>query len=570
MLVSRVGRARLGWCFTIFVLGLLGRSSQAIAQGEINTYVGFSWCASCHEEEYYDWAGHGHAWMSMSRKLPLTLDPIQQYRWRVGNTSESPPADLFAPVGVPLNVDNILALLTGLYPSEPDPWVKVDNIFGHFKSGAGNLLLSDGRRQSVLGGNPSTMPGRCNKCHNTAAIPTGSMPGTTIQGTWKVYGIQCEQCHGPGDTMEVPAPDRDGTNKVDMNGDTDPATKLNLCRDCHSAGDFGRKLGSDPYMFGFRISVAPTPETTDDPNDLIFAGHHAEGDEFRRSPHKNLSGHNAYGESLGGCTNCHDPHKSVWKDEGGIKYADPHSEESIGMMCTRCHDKRIRGAMGEFLVCLDCHMPEASALGHRRTHLWKINTAPKRNWTAGLPNFDMPNDEQHNWKEELNDSGGKVKYWMNYDGTTGAGDSFITLDMVCVRCHDNLNLEQLSRAARYIHRQPGLVDLTINGGDNMQFVTKSQQLSVDYALYPEGNQVGMVADVWILNQGPSGWKYFNPTTKAWKSGMKVSQKGVALNEMSQNVFKGKLTTGSYTYWVQIFPTDGSEYVDSVPVYVSKK
>jgi hypothetical protein len=220
-----------------------------------------------------------------------------------------------------------------------------------------------------------------------------------------------------------------------------------------------------------------------------------------------------------------------------------------------------RGAMGEIgLVCLDCHMPESSAEGHRRTHLWRINTTTLT--------------EEENTKTEPNDSGTPTKFWMNYDGTTGAGDSFITLDIACGGCHENRTMEQLARAAKYIHRQPGLVDLTINGGDSMQFVTKSELISVDFAVYPKddegGDKTGMPADFWILSQGPSGWKYWNPAKKTWKSGLKVSQKGVMLNEASQNVYSGKLSAGSYTYWVQIFSADGGEYVDSVPVYVSKK
>ena len=175
-----------------------------------------------------------------------------------------------------------------------------------------------------------------------------------------------------------------------------------------------------------------------------------------------------------GCVGCHDPHMSVWKDKGGVKTISYTGEEhSIGNMCLNCHyDKRIRGSMGEIgMECIDCHMPESSAAGHRHTHLFRINTAPL--------------DSANNWKEEKNDSNAVRKYWMNYDGTTGAGDSFITVDMACGECHQNRTMEQLSRAAKYIHREPGLVDLTINGGDNLQVVTKTKRLSVDFAVYPE-------------------------------------------------------------------------------------
>ena len=38
----------------------------------------------------------------------------------------------------------------------------------------------------------------------------------------------------------------------------------------------------------------------------------------------------------------------------------------------------------------------------------------------------------------------------------------------------------------------------------------------------------------------------------------------------QNVLRTTLATGNYTYWVCIYPADGSENVVSVPVYVTRK
>ena len=157
---------------------------------------------------------------------------------------------------------------------------------------------------------------------------------------------------------------------------------------------------------------------------------------------------------------------------------------------------------------------------------------------------------------------------MNYDGTTGAGDTFLTVDMVCADCHQNMTQAQMARYAKYVHRQPGLVDLTVNGSDSQVSVTKNQYVSVNFATFPD-DRTGMAADWYVLSQGPTGWKYFDG--KKWKSGYKVWKKKAALSEMAAQVQYSKLTTtGSYTYWVQIYPTDGSEHVDSVPVYVRRK
>ena len=283
---------------------------------------------------------------------------------QVHTGGQVPPADLFEPVGEELPV-----LPQGI------TWDMVQDIFGHFRDGQGYLLLTNGKRVVPPSATQSAMPGRCNKCHNTGFDPAGhaySTPTfqTGIEGSWELNGISCEQCHGPGPAMEYP--------------------DLQVCRDCHSSGDFGTKIGSDPALVGFRIAYDATLD--------LFQGHHGEGDEYRRSPHKNV-----------GCVGCHDPHLSVWKDKGGVKTIGYIGEEhSIGNMCLNCHyDKRVRGSMGEIgMECIDCHMPESSAVGHRHTHLFRINTAPL--------------DSASNWKEEVNDSNALRKYWMNYDGTTGA------------------------------------------------------------------------------------------------------------------------------------------------------
>ena len=265
-----------------------------------------------------------------------------------------------------------------------------------------------------------------------------------------------------------------------------------VCRDCHSSGDFGTKLGTDPSLVGFRLSYDPTADN--------LRGHHGEGDEYRRSPHKNQ-----------GCGLCHDPHKSFWKKQGGVRFVDNTDEEAVGMMCTTCHKKRIRGSMGEIgLICIDCHMPELSAQGHRATHLWRINTAAVRK--DGV----TPNDSVNNLKEELSDSGAKTKYWMNYDETTGAGDSFITLDMACARCHQNMTLQQMSTYSSKIDRV-GLADLTVNGQDGLQIVKKGQQVSVDFSV-EAGDQKGLLAEWWVLSQGPKGWSYWNGTK--WVKGIR--------------------------------------------------
>ena len=156
---------------------------------------------------------------------------------------------------------------------------------------------------------------------------------------------------------------------------------------------------------------------------------------------------------------------------------------------------------------------------------------------------------------------------MNADGTTGEGDSFLTLDLVCGNCHSNMTMQQLANAAKFIHREPGLVDVTVNGADKLPAVNARTNISVNFSIHA-GDKAGQVADWFVLAQGPKGWSSWDGSK--WKSGIRAWRKKVKLVDVSsQNVLKGKLAKGAYTYWVKIDLTDGSEYYDSAPVYVTK-
>jgi hypothetical protein len=212
--------------------------------------------------------------------------------------------------------------------------------------------------------------------------------------------------------------------------------------------------------------------------------------------------------------------------------------------------------MGEIgLECIDCHMPEKSGgsaasgvavdpLGHRATHLFRINStalAAKDNVTVA----------------------GANKYWNSTDLN---GDSFLTLDMVCTNCHTNMSMEQMAKAAKAVHRQPGLVDMTVNGSDGLQIVKKTVPVSVDFSVLADA-KAGVKADWWVICQGPKGWSSWDG--KKWKAGLRPWRKGVALADVpKQNVLNSKLSPGYYTYWISIAPSGGSTTFDGVPVYVT--
>ena len=159
---------------------------------------------------------------------------------------------------------------------------------------------------------------------------------------------------------------------------------------------------------------------------------------------------------------------------------------------------------------------------------------------------------------------------MNSDGTTSPnGQTFLTLDLVCTRCHGTMmNIQQLSNAAKYIHQAPSMLTLTANGSTSLAIVKKGAPVTVQFSLKP-GSKTGMNAAFWVMCQGPRGWTSFNgmkwvPGQVPWfKSTPMVNLNNIVLQQGSLSVL------GEYTYWVAIYPADGTSVVSTVPVMVTK-
>jgi Cytochrome c554 and c-prime/Doubled CXXCH motif (Paired_CXXCH_1) len=484
---------RLRWGGVAFGLGLMvgsgliGFSDRAFAQVSSVTYVGDQFCGACHSKEYSRYFNHGHRWMEV----------------HVGG--QQPTTNPYQAIGVALPT----TLPTGV------TWSQVQDIVGNFKEENGSaaaFLLTNGNLVESNGAVVKPMPARCNKCHNTGVDPTGHAYGQAgIQGSWALPGVQCEQCHGAGPSMQIP--------------------NLGVCRDCHSSGDSQ-----------YRIPIAATINSSNQITAIssqLLNNHHPQGDEYRRSPHKDK-----------GCTLCHDPHKSTWHEQGGVLYTEG---VGTGAMCTKCHAERIRGTMGQVgLVCADCHMPRVSAGGTRAAHLFRINPGP----VSMMDNVVV----------QANDSGKAGAFWANSDGSTSSnGNSFLTLDLVCTQCHGNMDIQRMSNAAQFIHRAFGMIDLTVNGSESVTTVKSTKPVVVNFAVVP-GSKAGLKANWYVLYHGPKGWMSWNG--KKWVAGQIPWRKNSALTTLpSTNVMASKLPVGKYTFWVNINPTDGSHNVGSVSLSV---
>jgi hypothetical protein len=218
-----------------------------------------------------------------------------------------------------------------------------------------------------------------------------------IRGTWIEPGAQCESCHGPG---SLHAPNPAARNLfVDSPGEQ-------TCRRCHG-GPAGTPDGTIPAADGFIRPLSQWAEL------------------------KASGGHSQFA-----CTFCHDPHRSVYDDR----------TEAIRNECTACHGDMNMALHGgktftrpsdgytEVLTCESCHMPyavrQASAasaavvgplarVGDTRSHVFRITTEP-----IDTSSFFTP------------------------DGTGVVSDSdgraALTVDFVCLRCHNDESLPNLS------------------------------------------------------------------------------------------------------------------------------
>jgi hypothetical protein len=490
-------RVAVGFGFVLGI-GLVLNTSTVRAQAK---YVSDFWCGACHKQQYQEYKQHGHPWME------------------VHTGGQTPASDLFAPIGLPL-------------PTLPKgkTWADIQDVVANFKdTTTGSFLGMDGNLYEGNGAVVKPMPGRCNTCHNTAGTPTGTggnpnHPNPNIQGTWQLDGIQCEQCHGPGATMKNPA--------------DDPPYLNALCRDCHSSGDSKYRIPANVVMDTTKNPPVPAAVPT-------FGNHHPQGDEYRRSPHKDQT-----------CAICHDPHKSTWHDQGGVLYSEAGG---VGMMCTQCHSQRVQGAMGLVgIECTQCHMPDISGGGDRAVHLFRINNTPM----AAVSNLVI----------QKNDSGKPTVYWGNGDGTTDpTGQSFLTLDLVCTKCHQDLGtgqpqmtLQQMSNYAPFVHRANGMTYLEVNESTSEQVLHKNQPVEVEVSIYA-GSHKGEKANCFVLCYGPKGWSSWNG--KRWVAGQVAFKTHMPLTNMPETtVMRSLMPPGKYTFYLRVH-TAAQDYNSFVKVQV---
>ncbi|MCG3129228.1 MAG: Dissimilatory sulfite reductase [Phycisphaerae bacterium] len=381
-------------------------------------YVGANACRNCHSDiaELHSRHGHAHKITAISGEPPTFPD---------GTTAGVPnPPDGFAWTDV--------AWVIGGYTKkarfvDQEGYILTTGSTG--KKVQWNLAFGPNGGAAGFGNYEPDHPERkpfdysCFVCHTTGALPQDedfpefqdNRPG--MRGTFEEAGIQCEACHGPGSNHFTTS---DGqvvirTDRIFIDPDGSAS-----CRACHNR----------PY--------------DDQTGNIVASGgylqHHEQWPELRASGgHAQLS-----------CLDCHDPHRSVYYDKAN----------AIRQRCADCHPTaNMAGHAGavytrsdgysEALGCESCHMsyPVKSAtavasalvgpvarIGDVRSHIVRINTEPV-----------------------------DYKTFFAADGKSVARDAqgraAVTVDFVCVRCHNGNGLFELSVAraaeiAKNVHLLP--------------------------------------------------------------------------------------------------------------------
>ncbi len=339
-------------------------------------YIGSQACSACHSETYINFKRTGHpyklnyadsAFLPVGEYYPFTSVPL--------------PADLTA--------DDVFMVIGGFR------WK------ARYINNQGEILTGDDRQYNFatdefVAYDASTAPTKdykCGPCHMTAYRDDGGhqlgLPG--LIGTWEFNGIQCEECHGPGQ-LHAASP-----YEVDMKIDR----SSEACGKCHIRGAVNKIPASNGFI-----------------------KHHEQWNEMFTTKHQALQ-----------CVDCHNVHYTLHPSA-------PQTERdmAINLNCENCHlaetesfenttiDAHLTSPFAP--TCIDCHMARAAKsavamdtyVGDIRSHLWRINT----------------------------DSTAEM---FTEDGKYANG--YLTLEYVCLQCHTTETKGWAARHSSDVHVNPG-------------------------------------------------------------------------------------------------------------------
>lgn len=316
----------------LLLLAAIGCERKTITNTEIikevalsdAAYIGSAECGTCHAATYATFQETGHPF-----KLNEATD-AQNAAYYPFTTVPNPPSGV--------------------------AWADVDKVIGGFWWKArfidhdGYIITGDDVQYNLVDGSwtayhdGETKPYDCGPCHMTDYKSTGNQEGKEgLVGTWAFNGVQCEECHGPGELH--------ASTPYDIGMVIDRSNEG--CGKCHIRGD---------------VSEIPASGG--------FIKHHEQWNEMFTTKHSALQ-----------CVDCHDVHV-------GLHPLNPDRDMAIKINCENCHldeaesfaltdiEEHHAGAAGA-PTCISCHMARAakSAVaagtyeGDVRSHLFRINTS---------------------------------------------------------------------------------------------------------------------------------------------------------------------------------------------------
>ncbi|MDM8519692.1 multiheme c-type cytochrome [Anaerolineales bacterium HSG6] len=306
------------------VSGTDGRDGEDGVSYTPPNYVGAEACEECHEDIYKSFMKTGHPY-----KLNKVVDG-QRPKYPYSEINKPPEGYTWDDISYVIGgygwkarfIDKEGYIITG---ADEDAKTQY-NLY--------NKELDMGDNWVGYHAGEENVPYDCGSCHTTGyddeeGTHQDGLPG--IVGTWVEPGVQCEECHGPGENHV------NNPKLVSVKVDRD----AEACGKCHVRGDITEIDASGGFI-----------------------KHHEQYEELFESKKRVMD-----------CIDCHDPHQTVKYAKGlGIKTA-----------CENCHFENVdlqKITDRKHAECVDCHMPRVtkSALGDPerfsgdlRTHLMAIN-----------------------------------------------------------------------------------------------------------------------------------------------------------------------------------------------------
>ena len=344
-------------------------------------FVGADACRPCHQEIYRTWqvSAHGNA---MAEPTPETVAgdfsdgrPIlfRGVTYRASHsgdtyqiTIERPgePTEIF-PVDLLIGARQAQGLLTrmpdGRYQELP---IAVDRNTGEWIEASAGGTLQDATPLDPTNWYYWKSPGRtwnqsCYNCHLSQMAQNYDPETNTFDTKWVDLSINCEACHGPGESHvdfwessvegEFRPPEAD-TTLVKLQGLPAPRA-VDACVQCHAK----KTVTAVGFKPGDNLHDFYEPALLDDPAiwpDGLFRG--------EAYTYIGYLQNQCYLKGGLTCSHCHDPHGSTHR----VDLITPRAESN--QLCARCHPGIVsdpqphtnhpQGKAGN--QCLDCHMPQ--------------------------------------------------------------------------------------------------------------------------------------------------------------------------------------------------------------------